>query len=112
MVVGSIFAIVELRRGLWNGLKSSCLALRLNWKNLIGSDKDRTERDLPIPLLAVTVLILTIPLGIICYVFSNSIWISIFMVVFSLVSGFLFATAAAYMAGVVGSSNNPSNNYT
>lgn len=107
MVIGSIFAIIELRKGLWNGLKSSLHAFKM--KNIWGNDKSRKERDLPMLFLAFIVLILTIPLGIICYIFSQSIWIAIFMVIFSLVAGFLFATASAYMAGVVGSSNNPSN---
>jgi putative OPT family oligopeptide transporter len=86
-------------------------------KNGGGDSIPRTEQDTPINIVIWGVFGLAIPIFIVfMYVIdidhlsvsSGAYWTAItFGVVFSLFAGFLFSSVAGYMAGLVGSSNNP-----
>ena len=77
----------------------------------------RTERDTPITIVITSAGLLAIPLiGVFLFILdadalgitSGLYWgVVLFAVVFSLIAGFLFSSVAGYMAGLVGSSNNP-----
>ncbi len=63
--------------------------------------------DLPINLVVMGVLLLTIPLTFLITDALPEIWQGLVTVLVVLVAGFLLSAVAGYMAGVVGSSNNP-----
>jgi putative OPT family oligopeptide transporter len=67
----------------------------------------RTERDIPVQAVALLALVALMPLAIVFYRFAGSVGLAALMSVFVVVAGFLFSAVAAYMAGLVGSSNNP-----
>lgn len=116
MVVGGVWALVSLAKPLVDGVKSSMAAVK-ELKSDGGGNIPRTELDTPINIVVWGIIGLAIPIFIVfMYVIdighlsvsSGAYWTAItFGVVFSLFAGFLFSSVAGYMAGLVGSSNNP-----
>jgi uncharacterized oligopeptide transporter (OPT) family protein len=86
---------------------------RESWQNCrrIGIGAARTEFDTPLPYLAITAAVMTVPLFLAFHGalgdYPNAAPIAVLMTLLMLVFGFLFASVAGYMAGLVGSSNNP-----
>lgn len=116
MVVGGVWALISLAKPLVDGVKSSMEAVK-NLKAGKAADILRTERDTPINIVLWSILLLAVPIFLVfTYVIdvghldvsSGAYWSAMaFGTVFSLFAGFLFASVAGYMAGLVGSSNNP-----
>lgn len=104
MVVGGLWALVQLRKSLLKGLRSSMEAYR---HMRTGGTIARTERDVPIQWMALALVLAIIPLYFIARHITGLSGISVIIAVLMLVSAFLFSAVAAYMAGVVGSSNSP-----
>lgn len=116
MVVGGVWALISLARPLVDGVKSSMEAVK-NLKSGGSENVLRTERDTPINIVLWSILLLAVPIFLVfTYVIdidhlsvsSGTYWMAMgFGTIFSLFAGFLFASVAGYMAGLVGSSNNP-----
>jgi len=66
-----------------------------------------TEQDLPMKSVLIGILLFTLPLWALYETIVGSLSISLPMTVIMIVTGFLFCSVSAYMAGLVGSSNNP-----
>ncbi|WP_419161873.1 OPT family oligopeptide transporter [Candidatus Palauibacter sp.] len=117
MVVGGVWALVSLLGAVRDGVRSSVQALRASRAAGGGPEIPRTERDMPINLVAVGTVSLAVPiLAVFVLVVDRTAlgitpglyWIVLALgTVFALLAGFLFASVAGYMAGLVGSSNNP-----
>jgi putative OPT family oligopeptide transporter len=104
MVAGGLWALVKLRRNLLDGIRSGAQAYR----NIrMGIEVPRTERDVPMQWMGVTLLVSIVPLYLVCYHIIGMPVISAVIAVLMLLASFLFCAVAAYMAGVVGSSNSP-----
>ena len=104
MVAGGLWALVKLRRNLLDGIRSGAQAYR----NIrMGIEVPRTERDVPMQWMGVTLLVSIVPLYLVCYHIIGMPAISAVIAVLMLLASFLFCAVAAYMAGVVGSSNSP-----
>ncbi len=116
MVVGGIWALISLAKPLVDGIKSSMAAVK-ELKKSGSANVPRTEQDTPINIVLWSILGLAVPIFLVfTYVIdiehlkvsSGTYWTAItFGVIFSLFAGFLFSSVAGYMAGLVGSSNNP-----
>ena len=104
MVVGGIWSLVELFKPMIQGIKASIDALKIsnNTKNV-----PLEEQDFPINYVGYSLLVLLIPVFLLYLDILNDINISILLTLVMMVFGFLFSSVAAYMAGIVGSSNNP-----
>ncbi|HKE13585.1 MAG TPA: oligopeptide transporter, OPT family [Kofleriaceae bacterium] len=106
MLVGGLWALISLAPSLVRGIRAS-----LEAHAAARSDPQRrlprTERDLPAQLVLGLSIVSLLPLTVIFYRFSHSVGLAAFMAVFVVVAGFLFCAVASYMAGLVGSSNNP-----
>ncbi len=109
MMVGGLWSLVSLARPLVDGVRSSMQAFKDSRAG--GAAAIRTELDTPINYVFIIVLISIVPLFLIFNFaledYPNKIFISIVMTVLMLVFGFVFSSVAGYMAGLVGSSNNP-----
>lgn len=106
MVVGGLWALLQLRKSLVSGIRSGLAAYRAGRQG--GGDVvERTERDTPMQWVGIALIVALIPLYIVFELFTHSFVIAAVMAVLMLVAGFLFSAVAAYMAGLVGSSNNP-----
>ena len=106
MVIGGLWTILHLRKPLLEGVRSGLAAYR-HLKSSKSQTVDRTERDLPMPLILALIAFSVVPLFILYQLFLHNLPASITAAVVMLIAGFLFSAVAGYMAGLVGSSNNP-----
>jgi putative OPT family oligopeptide transporter len=104
MVVGGIWSIINLFKPLVAGMKSSLAA----YKDVNSGKKiERTEKDIPIKWVGTALLFAIIPVFFIYIDVLHSWKIAILLSIVMMIFGFLFSAVAGYMAGLVGSSNNP-----
>ena len=106
MIIGGFWALIRLRKSLLSGIRSGLEAYRRS-KQGNAAELIRTERDAPMQWVGIAIVVAVVPLFFIFNYFTGSIGISLFMSVIMLIAGFLFSSVAGYMAGLVGSSNNP-----
>jgi len=104
MLVGGVWTLFSLRKSLLGGIKSGLAAAR---KNSGGEVLAETERDLPMKWMIIALVLFTLPLlGL--YQEIVGMWhVSIPMTIIMIVAGFLFVSVSGYLAGLIGSSNNP-----
>ncbi len=105
MLVGGLWTIVKMRRSLLSGITSGLRAYRT-----LGGDAaaiDRTEKDMPMKYILWLIIGSVVPLFIVYQIFVQNVAITLPMAVVMLLAGFVFSAVAGYMAGLVGSSNNP-----
>jgi len=103
MLIGGIWAVINLRSSLLSGVKSGLAATRTG----AGAALAETERDLPMNLVLLGIVLFTIPLALLYQAIVGSWGVSLPMTIIMIVAGFIFCSVSAYMAGLVGSSNNP-----
>jgi len=105
MLVGGLWTIFCMRKSLISGMTSGLQA----YKQIKGGKSaiERTEKDLPMSLIIFMIIGSVVPLFMLYQYFVQHVYISAIMAVIMLATGFLFAAVAGYMAGLVGSSNNP-----
>jgi len=104
MVVGGIWSVINLFKPLVAGVKSSLAA----YKDVNSGKKiDRKEMDIPIKWVGIALLFSVIPVFFIYIDVIHSWKIALLLSIVMMVFGFLFSAVAGYMAGLVGSSNNP-----
>ena len=106
MLIGGLWTIVKMRKSLLSGMMSGLKAYRTMGPGG-GGEILRTEKDMPMKWVLVLIVGSIVPLFIVYQLFIGNILITLPMAVVMLVAGFLFSAVAAYMAGLVGSSNNP-----
>lgn len=104
MLVGGIWALVSLRHSLLSGVRSGLAAARAS---AAGQVIAHTEQDLPMKSVLLGILLFTLPLWALYQAIVGSLAVSLPMTIIMIVTGFLFCSVSAYMAGLVGSSNNP-----
>jgi len=105
MVVGGLWTIFHMRKSMLGGITSGLKAYRDLSRG--GAEIARTEKDMPMKWILVLIVGSVAPLFLLYQVFVQQITVSITMAVIMLVTGFVFSAVAGYMAGLVGSSNNP-----
>ncbi len=103
MLIGGVWTLLSLRKSLLSGVKSGIAAARKG----SGERVAETERDLPMKWMLVALIAFVVPL-LLLYQAIVGMWsVSIPMAIIMIVAGFLFVSVSAYLAGLVGSSNNP-----
>ena len=103
MVVGGLFTIFKLRSNLAAGIKEAIAGIRGGKMEA----KKRTDTDINIKIVFLLIGLLTIPVFLV-YAWISSLWIvSAVMAVFAILFAFIASAIAGYMAGLLGSSNNP-----
>jgi len=101
MLVGGLWSLWTLRGSLLSGVQSG-----------IGMHKQKgevphTERDLPMNAILIGIVLFVLPLFALYYIVVGSLGIAATMAVIMVIAGFIFSSVSGYMAGLVGSSNNP-----
>jgi len=103
MVVGGLYTIFKLRANLAEGIKEAISGIKGGQIKA----KKRTDEDLNFKFVFLLIGILTIPVFLL-YVFISGIWgVSLVMSIFAILFAFVASAIAGYMAGLLGSSNNP-----
>ncbi|MEL6252510.1 MAG: oligopeptide transporter, OPT family [Bacteroidota bacterium] len=103
MLVGGIWALISIRASLGIAFKAGMEAFRSKGSGPIL----RTEKDTPMNWVLMGIIAMLIPIFIIYVNQISLVGVSLFMTVLMVLAGFLFSAVAGYMAGLVGSSNNP-----
>ena len=103
MLVGGVWALISIRKSLLSGIKSGLAAARAGAAKGIA----HTEQDLPMKAILIGTVLFTLPLFALYQNIVGDIAVSLPMTIIMIVAGFLFCSVSAYMAGLVGSSNNP-----
>jgi len=101
MLVGGLWSLWTLRASLLSGVRSGLDLGR--GKGVV----PHTERDLPMAAILAGIVLFVLPLFALYHVVVGSLGIALTMAVIMVVAGFLFSSVSGYMAGLVGSSNNP-----
>jgi len=108
MVVGGLYTIFKLRHNLADGIKEAIVGIKSGHEVA----KIRTDQDLNFKYVFLAIGLLTIPVFLV-YAWISSNWaISGIMAVFAILFAFIASAIAGYMAGLVGSSNNPTSGVT
>ncbi|MHC4718949.1 MAG: OPT family oligopeptide transporter [Planctomycetota bacterium] len=105
MLVGGLWTILKLRKSITKGIKSGLRAY--GGLKAQTSQIPRTEKDIPMRWILTLMICSVVPLFVLYQIFVQNVAISAPMAVTMLLTGFLFSAVAGYMAGLVGSSNNP-----
>lgn len=103
MLIGGIWTLISLRNSLLSGVRSGLAATRAGAAKIVA----HTEQDLPMKGVLVGLVVFTIPLAVLYHAIVQNLTVTIPMTIIMIVAGFLFSSVSAYMAGLVGSSNNP-----
>ena len=103
MLTGGIWTLFSLRKSLLSGVKSGIAAARKG----AGEKVAETDRDLPMKWMLVALVAFVIPLALLYQAIVGEWMVSVPMTLIMIVAGFLFVSVSAYLAGLVGSSNNP-----
>jgi putative OPT family oligopeptide transporter len=103
MLIGGIWTLISMRRSILSGIRSGMAATRAGSLQSVAA----TEQDLPMRWVLAGIVLFTLPLGILYQAITGDLGVSVPMTLIMIAAGFLFSSVSAYMAGLVGSSNNP-----
>ncbi len=103
MLIGGVWTLISLRNSLFSGMRSGMSAARSGASGPV----PHTEQDIPMKFIGIGLILFTLPLLALYQAIVGQWMVSIPMTVIMIVAGFLFVSVSAYMAGLVGSSNNP-----
>lgn len=104
MLIGGMWTLFSLRKSLLSGIRSGLAAAR---KGAGGEAVAETDRDLPMKWMLIGLVAFTVPLALLYQAIVSNWLVSIPMTLIMIVAGFLFVSVSGYLAGLVGSSNNP-----
>jgi putative OPT family oligopeptide transporter len=102
MLIGGLWSLWSLRKSLLSGIRTG-MAMRSGSKQ----DVPHTERDLPMKAILIGIALFVLPLFALYHAVVGSLGIAFAMAVIMVIAGFVFSSVSGYMAGLVGSSNNP-----
>lgn len=111
MAVAAIWTLVKIISPIVKGIRD---AMRSSHTRHDGGEVPQTERDIPITIVALVIVLSMIPVGGLLWLFTNGTEIAhntamliAVSVIFTLLAGLLVAAVCGYMAGLIGSSNSP-----
>jgi putative OPT family oligopeptide transporter len=103
MLIGGLWTLVSLRKSILSGVRSGLAATRAGAAQAVA----HTEQDLPMKQVLIAIVLFALPLLLLYQTIVGSFVVSVPMTIIMIVAGFLFCSVSGYMAGIVGSSNNP-----
>ncbi|MFD1100652.1 OPT family oligopeptide transporter [Schaalia naturae] len=111
IAVAAVWTLLKIIGPIVLGIKDSLVSARTR---RAGGTVDITERDIPMPLVILTIAALMIPVALLLWDFLRGTPLArhaggllLVTVVFVLVMGLVIASVCGYMAGLIGSSNSP-----
>lgn len=103
MLVGGLWALISMRGSLLAGVKSG-LERKVQ---VSAAGYDHTQHDAPMRLVLLGIVLLILPIYALYQIIVPTVGVALAMTAVMVIAGFLFTSVAGYMAGLVGSSNNP-----
>mmetsp|Transcript_16375 Transcript_16375/g.28396 ORF Transcript_16375/g.28396 Transcript_16375/m.28396 type:complete len:691 (-) Transcript_16375:2757-4829(-) len=113
MIIGGIWALVSLRQALYKSITFGVSQFKRAAKRTTSKVGDghvvqsRTDKDIPFHITMGVAALVVVALYFIFASFSDQWGWCVILAILVTVLSFLFSSIAAYMAGLVGSSNNP-----
>lgn len=104
MVIGGLWALIQMRKSVFSGIRSGLVAYR---DKTHSAEISRLEKDIPMKWVLIAVMCSIVPIFLLFHLLMGKIGMSITMAVIMVIAGFLFSAVSGYMTGLVGSSNNP-----
>ena len=111
--VASILTLLKIIGPIIKGIGDALAASRAR-KAGKGADLPLTERDIPIGIVASSILLLMIPIALLLYAFAGTDPIAssptatiVVSIIYILIAGGVIAAVTGYMAGLIGASNSP-----
>jgi len=106
MVVGGLWSIISVRKGIKQGLQSMASAASGN-KKIINKEDEKADKDLSIMTMG-AVFFSTLIMMLFLYEFLTGKWgLSIITAIVMAIASFFFVAVSSYIVGLVGSTNNP-----
>jgi putative OPT family oligopeptide transporter len=103
MLIGGVWSLIDMRHSLVDGVRSARAAAKAGgWAGVA-----ETERDIPMTWVLFGILALVAPIFLLYNNIVDSLFVALVMALIMIAGGFLFSAVSSYMAGLVGSSNNP-----
>ena len=103
MLIGGVWTLISIRKSILSGVRSGLAATRAN----VSAAVPVTDRDIPMKYVLTGIVLFTIPLALLYQAIVGQLGVALAMTVIMIVAGFVFCSVSAYLAGLVGSSNNP-----
>jgi putative OPT family oligopeptide transporter len=103
MLVGGLYTIFKLRSNLASGIREAIIGIKGGQVEA----KKRTDRDINFKFVFLAIGAVAIPVFFVYGMISENWPVSAFMAVFAILFAFIASAIAGYMAGLLGSSNNP-----
>jgi putative OPT family oligopeptide transporter len=104
MLIGGVWALLKLRTSIWSGIRTS---LRAKPRRDPAVALDHRDQDVPLKLVLGGIVLFVVPIAALYYAIVGALGIALAMTIVMVLAGFLFSAVSSYMAGLVGSSNNP-----
>ena len=111
--VAAIWTLLKIMGPIISGIRGA-LAANRERKAGRGEALPITERDIPIGIVAISILVSMIPIGLLLYAFasadpiaSNPVVTVVLSIIYILIAGVVIAAVCGYMAGLIGASNSP-----
>lgn len=111
MAIAAIWTLLKIAGPIAVGIRQSLASSRARKS---GSAVDVTERDIPFPYVATTIVAFMVPIALLLWDFVRGTDIHDHMavlitvsVLFTLLVGLIIASVCGYMAGLIGASNSP-----
>ena len=103
MLIGGLWALLKLRKSIWSGISTSLRATPLRDAPVL----DHRDQDVPLRFVLGGIVLFVLPIAALYYAIVGTVGIAFAMTIVMVLAGFLFSAVSSYMAGLVGSSNNP-----
>jgi len=104
MVVGGLWSLIKLRKPITRGMSAGMSMVR---KKQGGALLPRTEEDLPLNIVLTLIVAFVVPLFLLYYNIIGILGTAVVAAIVMLILSFFGSSIAGYLAGIVGSSNNP-----
>ena len=111
--IAAIWTLLKILGPIIGGIRGA-LAANAQRKAGGGDSLPITERDIPIGIVAGTILVSMIPIGLLLHAFASTDPIAAnpgatiaLSIVYILIAGIIIASVCGYMAGLIGASNSP-----
>ncbi|MBK4157541.1 oligopeptide transporter, OPT family [Corynebacterium macginleyi] len=111
MAIAAMWTLIKIAGPITVGIRQSLASSRTRKS---GGTVDVTERDIPFPYVATTIVVLMVPIALLLWDFVQGTDIHDHMLVlitvsvlFTLLVGLIIASVCGYMAGLIGASNSP-----
>jgi putative OPT family oligopeptide transporter len=114
ILVAALWTLAKLFGPVYGGMRATLAASRAHGPGNAGGGLPRTERDIPIGMIALLMLICLAPIPVLLANFDSSGTLSGHMttlvvggLIYIVLMSFLVSSVCGYMAGLIGASNSP-----